>query len=136
MNVLEFNKKYLMGRPSQDFGGWVMGEQSVNPYVIPKIVCNDGYAVSLQASRTHYATPRNNQGPWFQVELGFPTEGDNRLVEYMDASTEDPDQIPDPTANVYGYVPLDIVLEVFESHGGIDEDATLHWSHELPKRLT
>lgn len=124
MNCLVFNEKFLLGREIEDQGGYGW----LKPHVIPKIVCKDGFSVSLQASRTHYCSPRTDQGPWFEVELGFPTAGDNRLIEYIDAYTDDPDQLPDPTDNVYGYVPLDIVLEVFESHGGIDEDATQHWS--------
>ena len=126
MNSLEFNNKYLLGREIEDLGGYSW----LKPHVIPKIVCKDGFSVSLQASRTHYAGPRNDLGPWYKVELGFPSEGDTRLNEYMDFYSSDENEIPDPTANVYGYVPLDIVLEVFESHGGIDEDATKHWSGE------
>ena len=123
MKTLEFNEKYLMGRKLTQHD-IVRGCNFLTPLVIPKIVCKDGFAVSVQASEGHYATPRNNEGPWCEVELGYPTDGDVRLTEYMDG---DPDRV-DPSDTVYGYVPLNIVLEVFEDHGGIDEGVTKHWS--------
>ena len=120
MNCLVFNDKYLMGRPCDTNIAW----EYPTPVIIPRIYCKDGFNVSLQVGPGMYCAPRNGMGPWFQVEIGFPSEGDDRLTEYMEPMSED------PTENVYGYVPLEIVLEVFESHGGIDEVATKHWSEE------
>lgn len=134
MTVFEFNEKYLMGRPRKDYGDGTMPDLDfLDPHVIPMIVCRDGFKVSVQASRTHYCTPRYNSGPWYQVELGFPSEGDVRLNEYMDFYSSDPDELPDPTDQVYGYVPLDIVLAIFEDHGGIDESMTKRWNE--PKQI-
>ena len=129
MDVLEFNRQYLMGRPRKDYGEPSFSDLDfLDPHVIPMIVCRDGFKVSVQASRTHYCQPRDNYGPWFQVELGYPSEGDDRLTEYMDFYSSDPDELPDPTNQVYGYVPLDIVLAIFEDHGGIDEAETKKWN--------
>ena len=123
MNALEFNEKYLMGRPLDTIQGENDFSYSfIRPVCIPRIFCKDGFNVSVQVGGCLYCTPRQNEGPWYEVELGFPSEGDKRLLEYMDAMSED------ATDNVYGYVPLSIVMEVFEDHGGIDEDATKHWS--------
>jgi hypothetical protein len=66
------------------------------------IICPDGFKVSVQAGRMIYCTPRNDQGPWTEVELGFPSE----MVEAWMEWCEDPD---DPTGTVYGYVPIDVV---------------------------
>lgn len=73
--------------------------------------CADGFSVSIQASEKNYCTPRNNSGPYTEVELGFPSLKDGLLLPYA----EDPDN---PTETVYGYVPSAVVLEVLEAHGG------------------
>jgi hypothetical protein len=131
VNALEFNEKYLMGRPVETITGENDFSWSyISPVCIPRIFCKDGFNVSLQTGKSLYCTPREDNGPWFQVELGFPTSGDTRLTEYMDFYSSDENEIPDPSNHVYGFVPLDIVLEVFEDHGGIDEDATKHWSED------
>lgn len=81
------------------------------PYV-PVIVCQDGFCISMQASKWHYCAPRDNEGPWVKVELGFPSYKEDLLMEYA----EDPSN---PTKTVYGYVPLELVAQVTDKHGGI-----------------
>ncbi len=41
--------------------------------ISPAIECQDGATVSVQASRTHYCTPRTDTGPYSHVEAGFPS---------------------------------------------------------------
>lgn len=77
-----------------------------------RVVCADGFTVSVQASRIRYCVPRNNSGPYSAVELGFPSEGDSLIQGYA----EDQDQ---PTNTVYGWVPADIVRQLIAKHGGI-----------------
>lgn len=74
-------------------------------------VCADGFSVSIQASSTNYCSPRNNEGPYIRVELGFPSEKDSILLPYAEDSSN-------PTETVYGYVPSAVVLECLELHGG------------------
>jgi hypothetical protein len=76
-------------------------------------VCADGFQVSVQASSTHYCEPRDNFGPYTEVELGYPSEPVEAWLEYA----EDPDR---PTTTVYGYVPIEWVVQVLDQHGGID----------------
>tara|TARA_R110000822_G_scaffold52773_5_gene136541 strand:- start:2281 stop:2616 length:336 start_codon:yes stop_codon:yes gene_type:complete len=78
-----------------------------------KLVCADGFQVSVQASSTHYCTPQNNSGPYIDVELGYPSEPVEAWMEYA----EDPDR---PTDTVYGHVPIEWVVQVLDQHGGID----------------
>ena len=78
-----------------------------------KIVCYDGFEVSVQASSVHYSTPRDNEGPYTHVELGYPLEPVEAWVEYA----EDPDDL---TKTVYPYVPIELVEAVLEAHGGVD----------------
>ncbi len=79
----------------------------------PRIVCNDGFSMSIQASSGHYCSPR--QDYLFQysaVEIGFPSRREELLAEYA----ETPRAL---TKTVYGYVPVEVVDAVIEKHGGI-----------------
>lgn len=107
--------------------------------VRPRIVCNDGYSVSVQVSEHSYCAPRytqwqnedgwqvvngaywgssetprnfetDNFTPYESVELGFPSEEDELINEYAEGD--------DYTDTVYGYVPVDIVEKLIEKHGG------------------
>ena len=78
----------------------------------PHVVCADGYKVSIQAGRGLYSCPRENVLEYMAVELGFPNMSDELIMEYA----EDPDE---PTGTVYGYVPVDIVQQLMDKHGGI-----------------
>jgi len=78
------------------------------------LVCNDGFMVSIQASRTNYCEPRDDAGPYTSVELGFPSMVEPKLMPWA----EDPSQ---PTNTVYGWVPSDVVLEIINDHGGWKE---------------
>lgn len=76
------------------------------------VTCADGLRLSVQASCTHYCTPRDSVGPWVAVEVGYPSERVEELMEYA----ENPDE---PTDTVYGWVPVEVVEAVVEKHGGI-----------------
>lgn len=107
--------------------------------VRPRIVCNDGYSISVQASEYMYCEPRytqwqNDDGwqvingnyysssktprnfeidhfiPYESVELGYPSEADELIYDYA----EDDDY----TSTVYGCVPVKIVEQLIEKHGG------------------
>lgn len=84
-----------------------------------RVVCADGFSVSVQASSFNYCSPRNNVGPWESVECGFPNAKDPALEEYA----EDPEA---PIENgqvqtVYGWVPSKVVEKIIASHGGLVE---------------
>ena len=77
------------------------------------VTCADGFTVSIQASDTHYCTPKSNAvGAYESVELGFP----NRPCIFIKDYAEDPEN---PTGTVYGYVPAHIVRKMIAAHGGI-----------------
>ena len=109
MNVKEFMKTYyaVSRYPSYGFRPTIR-------VMRPRIECNDGFTVSVQASEYHYCYPRDNaiQQGYTDVELGFPSEAD----ELIDAYAEEPGE---PTKTVYGCVPIDIVEKLVEKHGGI-----------------
>lgn len=76
------------------------------------IVCADGLELSVQASSGHYCTPRKDLGPWTMVEVGFPTQRVEELMQYA----EDPTK---PTETVYGWVPVEVVEQIVIAHGGL-----------------
>lgn len=79
----------------------------------PRLYCNDGYSVSVQASEFHYCSPRlNGAQDYERVELGFPSMEDELINEYAD-------DCGDYTDTVYGYVPIEVVERLIEKHGGI-----------------
>lgn len=106
--------------------------------VRPRIVCQDGYSVSVQASEYAYCTPRYTQFlsddgwhvingdcwtsekernfrtdhyiPYEEVELGFPSEEDELINKYAEGE--------DYTNTVYPYTPVDVIEKLIEKHGG------------------
>lgn len=81
-----------------------------------KAKCADGFEVSIQASEFHYSAPRDNSGQYWEVELGFPTMEPNEEVAKF---AEDENDL---TGTVYGYVPIELVDALLESHGGLVND--------------
>ena len=80
--------------------------------VRPQIVCMDGATISVQASRFHHSTPRSAEGPYSEVEVGFPTPDFPEGLQWKD----NPD-VPDSEC-VFAYVPIKVVSDWIESHGG------------------
>lgn len=90
----------------------------------PMIICEDGYQVSLQASTFHYCEPRKTfKGPYEYVELGFPNQHDALLDEYAEES--------DTLDTVFGYVPVEVVDQLIEKHGGII-GVRISWDGKVP----
>lgn len=82
---------------------------------VPKVICADGFTMSVQASSSHYCSPRDNEGPYVSVEIGFPSERVEEFMDYIDGNRDD----TDPTDTVYGWVPVHVVVEVIDQHGGL-----------------
>ena len=81
-----------------------------------RVVCRDGYHVSIQASAYHYSTPRKTLADiseYSAFELGFPSMPDELLREFADSAQDD------LTKTVYAYVPRALVELVLANHGGI-----------------
>lgn len=78
----------------------------------PRIKCADGFSMSVQATEGTYCTPRENQGPWEEVEVGFPSAEPDFIMQFA----EQPEK---PTETVYGYVPVELVEKLVDHHGGL-----------------
>ena len=77
-----------------------------------RIICADGFTMSVQADDGKYCEPKCDSGPYISAEVGFPSHYDLHLQPYA----EDPGS---PTETVYGWVPAAVVRMVIDAHGGI-----------------
>ena len=94
---------------------------------LPKIVCVDGFEMSVQVGHSLYSTPKKVAKRYSEVEIGFPSEREPLIEEYVELGIFDTAQGKgvDYTDTVYPYVPVKIVNKVLKKHGGIDMRETL-----------
>lgn len=78
----------------------------------PRVLCADGYTVSVQAGKGIYSSPRDDADTYDTVELGYPSAVDHAFLPYA----ENPEL---PLDTVYAQVPVQIVDSVICLHGGI-----------------
>lgn len=80
----------------------------------PRIVCKDGFSISVQGGEALYSRPRKNlrDGAYKEVECGFPSQKEELLMKYAEDTSK-------PTETVYAYVPVSVVEQVLEKHGGM-----------------
>ena len=78
-----------------------------------KIVCSDGFTMSVQANQYSYCEPRYTGAEQYEtVEVGYPSQREELLMEYAETTA-------DPTDAVYAYVPAALVYAVIVKHGGM-----------------
>ena len=78
-----------------------------------RVVCADGFTMSVQASAYNYCQPQVRDADRYEtVEVGFPTAKEPMLMPYA----ETPEN---PTDTVYAYVPVEVVTNVIVKHGGM-----------------
>ena len=78
-----------------------------------EVDCADGFSMSVQASETHYCSPREDGAEKYTaVEVGY-TNPPEPLLMYL---AEDQDA---PTMTVYPFVPAQLVALVIAKHGGM-----------------
>lgn len=84
----------------------------------PRIVCADGYSISVQARSSSYCLPREDNVPHTHMEGGFPSSKplNAELLEYAELCGTD-----DYTETVYPYVPREVLERELELHGGAVE---------------
>jgi hypothetical protein len=86
---------------------------------LPHIVCTDGFTMSVQVGYSLYSTPKKVAKRYSEVEIGYPSEHEPLIEEYAECFTFEELDI-DFTDTIYPYVPVKIVDNVLEKHGGID----------------
>lgn len=108
MNISQFNEKTYDNTSESAAYGHQMK---------PGIICNDGFKMSVQGSSGHYCTPRSLEKDYYSMEIGFPSEKEDLIMQWADNPS-------DPTDSVYGWVPVDVIDQVITKHGGINEELT------------
>lgn len=83
---------------------------------LPRIYCNNGKSVSVQASYYHYCEPRNNLGNYYLIEAGFPD------CIPPDSWFKYAEDFENPMETVYGYMPVGLVTEFVVANGGYNND--------------
>lgn len=81
----------------------------------PRIICADGFSISVQASQSSYSSPREDYpGCKYElVECGYPSSDPGEPLRGYQESLNS-----DPTMDVYPYVPVEVVKELINDHGG------------------
>ena len=59
---------------SSSDGGWKPRHRASRKPTRPQIRCYDNFRMSVQASRAHCCTPRDDHGPYSAVEVRYPSE--------------------------------------------------------------
>ena len=85
----------------------------MRPILNKKIVCADGFTMSVQANENAYCSPRTNDALLYvEVEIGYPSAEEPLIMPWAENRNQ-------PTDTVYGYVPVSVVTNVIAKHGGI-----------------
>ena len=123
MKINEFIKKNLkVTNHSRDS----LMNQMLTSTRLPKIICVDGFEMSVQVGFSLYSTPKKVAKRYSAVEIGFPSEHEPLIEEFAESFyKEDGEDVTDYTDTVYPYVPVKVVDKVLKKHGGIDLTETL-----------
>ena len=100
MNIVELLQQHLDTVETCSFSSMQLPRQA--------LVIGDK-TLSVQASKMHYSTPRDNTGPYTHVEIGYP----NFLFspEFIKKYAEHPSN---PLETVYPYVPVEELIKELE----------------------
>lgn len=75
--------------------------------------CNDGWNISVVWGSAAYGHPRRDDALIYkEVEASFPSSYEGDLMDYAEDEYK-------YLQTVYGYVPVELLLEIFKKHGGV-----------------
>lgn len=81
---------------------------------LPRLLCADGFEISVAAGLIHHCSPRTAHGPYQTVECAFPSAITPDLMPYQ---VIEPGYGPEES--VYHHVPLSLVVDLINLHGGL-----------------
>ena len=114
---LRKTRRYMKGDRRQfDLNGYLALHRNEQEPTRPvdRIVCKDGFSISVQASAFHYSEPRANSAPYYtEVECGFPSKPCPSMSKYRERLR------PRQTHrdSVFGWVPVKVVERIITRHG-------------------
>jgi hypothetical protein len=83
----------------------------------PRTVCKDGTSLSVQASGTHHCLPRDHDGPYTHVEVGY-LQGPDGKERTAPRSWSEYGAGDGVSSSVFCYVPVELVERFIKRHGG------------------
>ena len=90
-----------------------------------RLICNDGFSVSVQCGYMFHCTPRaelDDTREYSAFELGYPSHADDLISEYARGEER-------PTDSVYPYVPRTVVEQLINKHGGIKNELEINYEN-------
>jgi len=107
MSIENYVQVWVKSGEVHSFGG-----EYTHRLPVAAIVCKDGFTFSVQASSSHYCTPRSDDAhAYTNFEVGFPSILEESLAPYAET--------PGTTETVFGWVPLRVIVYLIEKHGGV-----------------
>ena len=79
--------------------------------------------MSVQASREHFCSPRDDDGPYDGVEVGYPSEWEDLLLPFTDNNTDRTPAFCGIAPTLYVNVPPSTIRAVIQKHGGMTADS-------------
>lgn len=73
----------------------------------PHVFCKDGFVFSVNVGLQAYCSPRDERGPWQELEISFLHGEDEAIQRWMDDS------------GIAGNVLVEIINSAIRAHGGI-----------------
>jgi len=93
---------------------------SVEDLKRPMVVCNDGFKLFIKAGEDAYCQPKLNLfsgDGYHEVEIAYPSASDKLLEDFAKEYLYSSENITD---SIMPHVPVELVNQILESHGGID----------------
>lgn len=90
-----------------------------------RIRCADGFTMVVHASRGSKSSPQAAEGPYTAVEVAFPSDPDESLLQPYELASEIADPITGLGIRCFGWVPSEIIWDIIIKHNG-------HESGSLP----
>ena len=101
------------GDKDDDWGGFK--KPRAHKRINSVVRCYDGFRMSVQASRDHFCTPRQDTGPYTHVEVAYPNRLEELILPYADGAST----IAGLRPTIYVNVPAEVVLATIEAHAGM-----------------
>lgn len=95
-----------------------------------RVICDDDFSFSCQAGYGRYSSPKiyvksvvdilskhstfHDYSKFQTFELGFPSDKDELIMEFAESEEK-------LTNTVYPYVPVELIDQLIEKHGGIKQ---------------
>lgn len=103
----------------EDYISGLVTERKNTPgYTADWLKLKDGSRLSVQASRWHYCSPRTDDGPWDEFEVG--TETFDQFPELV-GRAEGRGPVKGVSVYVYPYVPAKIIGAIIARCGGVED---------------